>query len=521
MQIEWQIVPLKNMQADAAVFFAFEKAEEHLPGLRRFLDEKATWLTGSAALKDFQAKPGSVAVFYSPPGDSLPRVILAGLGPAAQFDGEKLRNAVAFALRKCRELEVAHPAITLSSLEGLAMDAPEALREVLVGAITGLHRFDEMKTKNSESSCPETLVLVSEGDPEPVSLDVVSLAQAEAVGITLARDLTVAPANRVTPAFLVNVARELAERFGFELEIIDLEAARALGMGAFAAVAQGSREPAYVIVIKHTPAGTENDAPLVFAGKGITFDTGGISLKSSDKMDAMKQDMAGAASVLGAFEVIGRTGLKRRVIGILPCTENMPGGQAYKPGDVIRTYSGQTIEIISTDAEGRVVLCDMVAYAARQFAPAAMIDIATLTGACIVALGNQVAAVMGNRDELVRSIQQIGERVGERFWPLPLWDFYFESIKSDVADMKNVGARSAGAIIGGMFLKQFVPREIPWAHLDIAGTAWSDKDSGAVPRGATGFGVRTLFEIARKWPQLGMDPPASSTVAPQQATGSD
>jgi len=513
MQIEWQAAPLKNMQADAAVFFAFEKADEYLPGLRRFLDERGTWLSGSAALKDFQAKPGTSAVFYAPPGETLPRVILAGLGPADQFDGDKLRNAMAYALRKCRELEVARPAIALSSLEGLAMGVPEALREVLVGAVTGLHRFNELKTGNSESSCPETLVLFSHGDTESALADAVSLAEAEAAGITLARDLTTGPANRVTPAFLVDVARGLAQRFGFQVEAIDLETARSLGMGAFAAVAQGSREPAYVIVIKHTPVGSENDAPLVMAGKGITFDTGGISLKSSDKMDAMKQDMAGAASVLGVFEAIGRTGLKRRVIGILPCTENMPGGKAYKPGDVIRTYSGQTIEIISTDAEGRVVLCDMLAYAAREFAPAAMIDIATLTGACIVALGNQVAAVMGNREDLVRSIQRIGDLVGERFWPLPLWDFYFESIKSDVADMKNVGARTAGAIIGGMFLKQFVPRGIPWAHLDIAGTAWTDKDSGAVPRGATGFGVRTLFEIARKWPQLGIEPAASDAAS--------
>lgn len=511
MQIEWQIAPTKDWQADAVVFFAFEKEDEELPGFRFFLDERGTWLSGSGALKDFHAKPGSVAVFYAPSDETLPRVILAGLGPAAQFDGEKLRNAVASALGKCRDMEVARPAVALSSLKGLAMDAPDALREVLVGALTGLHRFTELKTRNSEPFSPDTLVLLSAGDPDPVTLEAVSLARAEAAGITLARDLTVAPANRVTPGFLVSVARELSQRLGLEVETIDLEAARSLGMGAFAAVAQGSREPAYVVIIKHTPPGTENDPPLVMAGKGITFDAGGISLKSADKMDAMKQDMAGAAAVLGTFEVIGRLGLKRRVIGILPCTENMPGGKAYKPGDVIRSYSGQTIEVISTDAEGRMVLCDMLTYAARQFAPAAMIDIATLTGACIVALGNQVAAVMGNREDLVRSIQQVGERVGERFWPLPLWDFYFESIKSDVADMKNVGTRTAGAIIGGMFLKQFVPREIPWAHLDIAGTAWADKDTGAIPRGATGFGVRTLFEMARKWPEFGIEPSAQGT----------
>ena len=306
----------------------------------------------------------------------------------------------------------------------------------------------------------------------------------------------------MTPGFIADTASQISARFGFKIEVIDLESAQSLGLGAFAAVAKGSREPACFIVIEHAPPGDRNGPPIVFIGKGITFDTGGISLKPANKLEAMKQDMAGAASVLGAFEVIGRTGLDRRVVGILPCTENMPGGQAYKPGDVFRSYSGQTIEIISTDAEGRLVLCDALAYAADRYKPALMVDIATLTGACIVALGNNVAAVLGNREELVRSIEKIGASVGERFWALPLWDFYFEALKSDVADMKNVGDRTAGTIVGASFLKQFVPEKIPWAHLDIAGTAWTDSDTGASPKGATGFGVRTLFEIARRWPGL-------------------
>src|SRR5208283_2347758 len=284
--------------------------------------------------------------------------------------------------------------------------------------------------------------------PGPELLETAALASSEVAGIVLARDLTISPANRATPGFIAETASEIAAKFGFKIEIIDLDSARSMGMGAFAAVAKGSTEPAF------------------FIGKGITFDTGGISLKPRDKLEEMKQDMAGAASVLGAFEVIGRTGLMKRVAAILPCTENMPGGRAYKPGDVFRSYSGQTIEIISTDAEGRLVLCDALAYAAGRFKPALMVDIATLTGASIIALGRDVAAVLGNREELVRSIQQIGASIGERFWPLPLWDSYFEALKSDVADMKNVGDRSAGTIVGAMFLKQFVPKEIPWAHLD-------------------------------------------------------
>jgi len=357
-----------------------------------------------------------------------------------------------------------------------------------------------MKTGNADAAGDiDALMLLGENDPGPALRDVVEVARAEVAGIFLARDLTISPANRVTPRFMAQTATGIAERYGFKIEIMDLDSARSLGMGTFAAVAQGSTEPAFVIILEHAPPGTEGDPPVVFIGKGITFDTGGISLKSRDKLEDMKQDMAGAASVLGFFEVIGRTGLDRHVAGVLPCTENMPGGRAYKPGDVFKSYSGQTVEIISTDAEGRLILCDALAYAAERFKPALMVDIATLTGASIIALGREVAAVLGNREELVHLIQQAGASVGEKFWPLPLWDFYFDSLKSEVADMKNVGDRSAGAIIGAMFLSRFVPEQIPWAHLDIAGTAWTDKDTGFYPKGATGFGVRTLFEVARRF----------------------
>jgi len=509
MQIEWQIAPCDEWRADALVFFVFEKPHEYLPGLRGFLEGAGKWLAVSAALPDFQGKPSEVAVVYAPAGEVLvQRVILAGLGPPEQFEIEKLRNAAAFALRKCREMGINRPGIAISAFEGFPCEPSSCtveslLREGLTGAMAGLHRFSEMKTKNSDGpQSPESILLLCDADPGPVLRETAVLAQSEVAGIVLARNLTISPANRATPGFIAETASEIAAKFGFQIEIIDLDSARSLGMGAFDAVAKGSTEPAYVIVLEHVPPGTGNDPPIVFIGKGITFDTGGISLKARDKMEEMKQDMAGAASVLGAFEVIGRTGLVRRVAGIFSVQGSMPGGRAYKPGDVFRSYSGQTVEVISTDAEGRMVLCDALAYAASRFKPALMIDIATLTGASIIALGRDVAAVLGNREELVRSIQQIGASIGEKFWPLPLWDSYFEALKSDVADMKNVGDRSAGAIVGAMFLKQFVPKEIPWAHLDIAGTAWTDKDTGFSPKGATGFGVRTLFEIARRWPEL-------------------
>ena len=498
MRIDWQIAPFSEWEAEAILFFTFEKSSDIQPGLKRWMEKEGSWLSQSMALKDFQAKPQQVGIFYGPSDQRVPRVICAGLGPEESFHVEELRKSAGEALRKCRELELRRVALPLSALEGLPIDSASALQEVLTGSITGLHQYDTLKTRDPEKRLhPEALVISSETEPEEALRGAVLTADALSSGICLARDLVDAPANLATPAYLLATASQLAQIHGFKIEAIDREQALALGMGAFWAVAQGSREPAYCIVLEHAPRGTKEDRPLVLVGKGITFDTGGISLKHSERLDAMKQDMAGAAAVLGVFQVLGRLGTGRRVVGILPCTENMPDGKAYKPGDVVRSLSGLTIEVISTDAEGRMVLCDALTYAAR-FEPAAIIDIATLTGACIVALGKRVAAVMGNRDRLVELVREIGMQVGERIWPLPLWDFFFEDLKSEVADFKNVGDRSAGTIIGGIFLKQFVPKEIPWVHLDIAGTAWGDKD----PRGGTAFGVRTLFELARRWEDL-------------------
>jgi leucyl aminopeptidase len=504
MQIDWQIASVSEWQADAALFFAFESAPEPLPGFTRWMEQSGAWLTQSLALQDFRGKFQDAAVFYGPTEAKISRVVLVGLGPADKCDMDKLRGATVIGLRKCRDLKLATAAIPLSVLEGLPFEAAPALREILIAGPLGLYRFDALKTRDVEAAVyPEKLLILSADEPAEALRQVPLCADAVVSGIVLARDLITAPSNQVTPGFIVTTARELAETYGFRIQVIDMMLAEEMGMRAFLAVARGSREPAAVVVLEHAPPGTEEDPPLVFIGKGITFDTGGISLKPSDKMEMMKRDMAGAAAVLGTFEILGKEKIPRRVVGILPCTENMPGGKAYKPGDVIQSLSHLTIEVISTDAEGRMILCDALAYA-LTFQPAAIFDLATLTGACIVALGNQVAGVMGNRESLVASIREIGAQVGEKVWPLPLWDLFFEGIKSDIADFKNVGDRSAGTIIGGIFLKQFVPDHIPWAHLDIAGTAWTDKDLLTSPKGATGFGVRIMVELARRWPELGI-----------------
>jgi leucyl aminopeptidase len=503
MQVNWLRGPVEEWAGDAVLFFAFEKASNPLPGLGRWIEGRAECLRDSAAWLDFKGKPQQVGVFYNPEDSRVVRVVCAGLGPIDKFDLDKLRTATGLALRKCRDMQLARVILPLAAFDGLPADTGELVREALVGGLLGLHRYTGYKTRDVDSNdFPEVLLVGDEGDG-PADLDSLPVyATAVNSGIRLARDLVSAPANIVTPSFLAQTAQEIATRHGFRFHLLGFEEARAMGMGAFTAVAQGSREPACLITLEHCPPGTEGDQPLVFVGKGITFDTGGISLKPSEKLDAMKQDMAGAAAVLGAFEATGGLQLNRRVVGIMPCTENMPDGQAYKPGDVIQSLSGLTIEIISTDAEGRMVLCDALTHA-QQYKPALLVDLATLTGAAIIALGNQVAAIMGNHERLIQKVQEIGSGVGERFWPLPLYDFYFEAIKSEVADFKNVGERAAGTIIGGIFLKQFVPDEIPWLHLDIAGTAWTSKDLSVCAQGGTGFGVRTLVELARRWEGFG------------------
>ncbi len=504
MDTEWRIASMDSWEADGIVFLVFEKPASVMPGLGRWMEQEAPWLSRFLHFDEFQGKAQQVATFYAPPEARVPRVVLVGLGPEPKVDLFKLRAAVAAGFRRCREMKLQRVALPLTALDGLPFPSETALREALVGGYSGLYRYAGFKTRDlNGEDLPRSLLLLANSEPGEELRRAVRMSLDTQFGVTLARDLASAPANEATPSRLAAVAGELAERHGFKFQAMELEEVRALGMGAFAAVAQGSREPAKLIVLEHAPPGTENDQPMVFVGKGITFDTGGISLKPGDKMEAMKHDMAGAAAVLGAFETIGREGIQRRVIGILPCTENMPDGKAYKPGDVVRSLSGLTIEVISTDAEGRMVLCDALTYGLR-FQPCVMVDVATLTGACVVALGHHFAGIMGNREHLIGAIQDIGWETGDRVWPLPLYEFHFDAIKSDVADFKNVGDRSGGAIAGAVFLQQFVPESVPWVHLDIAGTAWTTKDMGAIPQGATGFGVRILVELARRWPEIGL-----------------
>jgi leucyl aminopeptidase len=300
----------------------------------------------------------------------------------------------------------------------------------------------------------------------------------------------VLPGNVATPTYIANQARELAQRHGFEVTVLDKASIVREKMGALLSVAQGSAEEPRFIALEYKGS---DAAPVVLVGKGVTFDSGGISIKPAQNMEDMKYDMSGAAAVLGTFEALGRLKPKVHVVGLIPSTENMPSGTAVKPGDVVTSHLGKTIEVINTDAEGRLILCDALSYA-RRYQPAAVVDIATLTGAMVVALGHTATGVMGDDEKLIEELRAAGDKAGERIWPLPLWEDYRDLMKSDIADVKNSGGRPAGSISAGWFLKEFVDG-FPWAHLDIAGTAYTERDEPTRVKGPTGMGVRLFTEF--------------------------
>lgn len=522
MDIRFQVGGPAQWRADAVIVFLFEG--EALADAAPELLDAAPWLGIAPAVRDFRGKKDEVAVFHGHPDLAVPRVIAAGLGKREAFAATApagLRAAAGAALRRCRELKIETVAMDASSLARL--DAAALARvtpigdgspawspteEAVCGALLGLYRYDRFKTNgngNGDAEAatdarfePRWLGLLCAEASVPDDLHAAARrGEAAAAGVALARDLVNGPPNFVTPGHLAEQAVAIAKKYGMLARSLGRAELVEMGMGAFASVFRGAEEEPRLVVIEHAPKGTEDQKPLVFVGKGITFDTGGISLKPAAKMHEMKGDMAGAAAILGMFEALGRSDVPRRVVGIMPCTENMPDGRATRPGDIVSTLSGKTVEIINTDAEGRLVLCDALTWAQREYAPEVLVDLATLTGACVVALGTDVAAVFANDDDLSGRIRTVGDVVGDRFWPLPLWDMYFENLKSDVADIANVGPREGGAVNAALFLKQFVDKGVRWAHLDIAGPAYTAKKTSTCPGGGTGFAVRTLLELVR------------------------
>ncbi len=441
---------------------------------------------------DFKGKRDETALLY-PSGGKAERLLLVGMGKPGDVTRTSVRRAAAVAAKRARALGAKQLAVAVAARNGVS--GKDLGQVVVEGAAQGAWAFTELKAAPEEPKADvEAVAIVC----EPTEAKDVAAGQrvgdAVAAGHRLTRYLQMQPGNVCTPSYLADRAKQLADAYGFAVTVLDRAALTKEGMGALLAVAQGSAQEPRFIVLEYRGAG--DSAPVALVGKGVTFDSGGISIKPAQNMEEMKFDMSGAAAVLGAFEVLGRLKPKINVVGLIPATENLPSGTAVKPGDVVKSHFGKTIEIINTDAEGRLILCDALSYV-RRFKPAAVLDAATLTGAVVVALGHAAIGMMGNDEALLAEVREAGERAGERCWPLPLWDDYRDLLKSDIADVKNSGGRGAGTIAGGWFLREFVDG-YPWVHLDIAGTAYTDGDGPHQTKGPTGVGVRLFSEFILK-----------------------
>ena len=499
MELRFQAGGPESWSADAVIVFLSEdeKLEKAYPELL----DAAPWMSIAPGMRDFHGKKGEMGLLYGPPAHPLSRAVVVGLGKLDALTYaetlEEIRKGAGAAAVRCRELGVDTLALPVSGLARFNADVERTIEEIVCAAMLGLWRNKAFKSKEPEDADPRWLALLFCDANVP---DFPRLAarrgETHAEAVILARNLANTPANSLTPEDMAEEARKLARRHDMNCEVLEREDIVSLGMGAFAAVAAGSANDPRLIILEHAPAGHADEAPLIVVGKGITFDSGGISIKPAAGMWEMKGDMGGAAAVMGLFEALGQLETPRRVIGLMACAENMPDARATRPGDVVKTLSGKTVEIVNTDAEGRLVLCDALTYAQRRWNPSMIVDVATLTGACVVALGDDVAGLFCQDATLAQRIKDFGDIVGEPYWPLPLWDRYFELLKSETADFANAGARAGGASSAAVFLKQFITFDGSWAHLDIAGPGFVTRKGPNCPAGGTGFAVRTLIELA-------------------------
>ena len=442
---------------------------------------------------DLEGKAGTTLLLHNVRQIPSDRVLLVGLGRERDFHETGYRNAIGAAVKALRATGTTEATVCLTDLPLKKRDTQWKVEQAVLGIMEGVYRFDQMKSKATGARRALRKVVLHVGRRNEIAEGESALARANAIaeGISLARDLGNLPANVCTPTYLAEQAHEMAKRHGLRCEVLEQKDMEKLGMGSFLAVARGSRQPPKLIILEHN-GGKKESAPLVLVGKGVTFDTGGISLKPALEMDEMKFDMCGAASVFGTLKAVALMKLPLNVVGVVPATENMPDGNAVKPGDIVTTMSGQTVEILNTDAEGRLILCDALTYV-EKYKPAAVVDIATLTGAMVIALGHIATGLFSNSDSLAREVLAAGDAAWDRAWHLPMWDEYQDALKSNFADIPNIGSRAGGSITAACFLSRFT-KAYPWAHLDIAGTAWK---SGA-EKGATGRPVALLAHFLAK-----------------------
>lgn len=495
MEIRFQNLGPEQWQAQIAIIPCCEgeKPFAQYPDI----DKACPWLAVAPALNDFKAKKGDVAVLYGHPDLKLPRVLLTGIGKRNEADIKEIRLAMGRAIRKCRELGLESAILPASCLDGLPGGKQRLLEECVYSLLLGLYNFAELKTKKPEDIKEPAWLAIGFSENAPECHHACRKGEISAGAVCLARDLDNLPGNMLYPESLALRALDLAEKHGFKCEVLGEEKLQEIGAGCLLGVGQGSSHPPRLIVLEYAAKDHEKDTPLLLVGKGITFDSGGLCLKPAANMDQMKCDMSGAAAVLASITAAAIEGLQTRVTAVLACAENMPDGRAYRPGDVLAALNGQTVEVINTDAEGRLALADGLAYGQQKFKPGAIVDIATLTGACAVALGNNLAGLFCDDENLAAKLNAYGQLAGENNWRLPLWPDYKDSLKSEVADIKHTASREGGAITAALFLKNFVAEATPWAHLDIAGVDWNSKTNPLCPEGASGFGSRTLLELIR------------------------
>ncbi|HUK17223.1 MAG TPA: leucyl aminopeptidase [Bryobacteraceae bacterium] len=480
MQIAIERKPLDQIAAGALIVPVFEGRKES-----RF---------GAALLAEggeVSGKPLEFTLLHHPAGMAAERVLLAGAGKAEKFNSAELRKLIGAAVRHLNGKSIKSAAV---ALEG-DYAADDFASAALEGALLGNFEPDRYKTGNDKKSMDQFTVAAPAGAD---SLDdAVTRGRILAEAQNFTRELVNEPANRMTPTRMAEAARQMAAEFGLECEVLDRERMEQLGMFSLLGVAQGSAEPPALIVIRYRPAAANGKTHLGLVGKGVTFDTGGISIKPADGMEKMKYDMAGGAAMIGAMRAIAQLKPAIPVTAFVPCVENMPGSRAQRPGDIVTAMSGKTIEVINTDAEGRLILADAMAYA-RQQGCTHIVDAATLTGAIVVALGHLNVGLFANNDTMRDRVLGAAKAEGERMWPMPLEDDYKDYLKSAFADLANVGGRWGGAITAAIFLREFA-ENTPWVHLDIAGTAWLDDAKPFLAKGPTGLPVRTLVRLAMDW----------------------
>lgn len=477
---------IKKEKFDVLVVFSYEGE-----GVRESVSDSIKRLVNDFINSErFNSKFGEIIVINGHPSFKrfgFSKILIIGAGKKDNFDSEGLRKLGSLISKNASKYK--YSSVAVLNIDYPKKDKVLGFNALVEGILLGTYKFDKFISKKEEDIVELEKVFIVKPKFKANFEEIIEFAKVVVEGVFFARDLQNLPSNIATPTYISNVAKEECEKVGVRVKVIDRKEAEEMGMNLFLAVAKGSNEEPKFLVMEYEGGG---DKWYSIIGKGITFDTGGISLKPSDRMEEMKFDMSGAASVIATIITLAKLKLKVNVVGITPLTENMPGGRATKPGDIVRGMGGVYVEIINTDAEGRLILADALEYA-KRYKPEFVIDIATLTGACVVALGHEAAGLMGNDDTLKSIIKSSSQRTFERVWELPLWDDYDEYIKSNFADVKNVGNRYGGAITATAFLKKFV--DYKWAHLDIAGVAYTDKEKYYIQKGGTGFGVRLFVDV--------------------------